>query len=75
VVIAVPIEHTERVIREVGAHVRDDALLMDITSIKSAPVDAMLGRNARQRRRHASHVRSRRAFAAGPAHGDLSRAR
>lgn len=43
VVIAVPIEHTERVIREVGLHVREDALLMDITSIKSAPVEAMLG--------------------------------
>jgi len=43
VVIAVPIEHTERVIVEVGKYLRDDALLMDITSIKSAPVDAMLG--------------------------------
>jgi chorismate mutase/prephenate dehydrogenase len=42
VVIAVPIEHTERVIREVGAHVREEALLMDITSIKSAPVGVML---------------------------------
>ncbi|MBP6772942.1 MAG: bifunctional chorismate mutase/prephenate dehydrogenase [Gemmatimonadaceae bacterium] len=42
VVVGVPIEDTERVIREIGPHVRDDALLMDITSIKSAPVAAML---------------------------------
>ncbi len=42
VVISVPIEHTERVIGEVGSHVRPDALLMDVTSIKDAPVRAML---------------------------------
>lgn len=42
VIIAVPIEDTERVIREVGPHVRESALLMDITSIKDAPVRAML---------------------------------
>lgn len=42
VVISVPIEDTERVIREVGPYVRSDALLMDITSIKSATVAAML---------------------------------
>lgn len=42
VVVAVPIDDTERVIREVGPHVREHALLMDITSIKSAPVAAML---------------------------------
>jgi chorismate mutase/prephenate dehydrogenase len=42
VVIAVPIDHTERVIREVGPHVQSNALLMDITSIKEAPVQAML---------------------------------
>lgn len=42
VVISVPIEHTERVIREVGPHVRPEALLMDVTSIKDAPVRAML---------------------------------
>lgn len=41
-VVSVPIEHTEGVIREVGPHVRDDALLMDVTSIKAAPVAAML---------------------------------
>lgn len=42
VVIAVPIEETERVIAIVGPHVREDALLMDITSIKEAPIAAML---------------------------------
>ena len=42
VVISVPIEETERVIAEIGPRVRDDALLMDITSIKAAPVSAML---------------------------------
>jgi chorismate mutase/prephenate dehydrogenase len=42
VVIAVPIDVTESVIAAVGPHVRDDALLMDVTSVKRAPVDAML---------------------------------
>ncbi len=42
VVISVPIDDTERVIRDVGPHVRDDALLMDITSIKESPVAVML---------------------------------
>jgi chorismate mutase/prephenate dehydrogenase len=41
-VIAVPIAATERVIREVGPHVPRDGLLMDITSIKGAPMAAML---------------------------------
>lgn len=42
VVISVPIDDTEQVIRDVGPHVRDDALLMDITSIKESPVAVML---------------------------------
>ncbi|MBX3272115.1 MAG: bifunctional chorismate mutase/prephenate dehydrogenase [Sandaracinaceae bacterium] len=42
VVIAVPIEVTERVIAEVGPHVREDALLMDVTSVKERPLAAML---------------------------------
>lgn len=42
VVVSVPIEHTEAVIREVGPHVRAESLLMDVTSIKGAPVQAML---------------------------------
>ncbi|AMW04774.1 bifunctional chorismate mutase/prephenate dehydrogenase [Gemmatimonas phototrophica] len=41
-VISVPIDRTEEVIRAVGPHVRPDALLMDVTSIKSAPMEAML---------------------------------
>jgi len=41
-VIAVPIDRTDDVIRAVGPHVRPDALLMDLTSIKSAPMQAML---------------------------------
>ena len=40
--IAVPIAVTERVIREVGPHVPEHGLLMDITSIKAAPLAAML---------------------------------
>jgi chorismate mutase/prephenate dehydrogenase len=41
-VISVPIDRTDDVIREVGPHVREDALLMDVTSLKEAPVRAML---------------------------------
>ena len=41
-IVSVPIDVTERVIREVGPHVREDALLLDVTSIKEAPVAAML---------------------------------
>ena len=42
VVISVPIRATEEVIRAVAPHVRADALLMDVTSLKSAPLKAML---------------------------------
>jgi len=42
VIVSVPIAVTEDVIRAVGPHVREDALLMDVTSIKEAPVAAML---------------------------------
>lgn len=42
VVISVPIDSTERVIGELGPHVREDALLMDVTSVKEAPLRAML---------------------------------
>jgi len=41
-VVSVPIDLTEGVIAEVGPHVREDALLMDVTSIKAGPVAAML---------------------------------
>jgi len=40
--ICVPIAVTEDVIRKVGPHVPDDGLLMDVTSIKQAPLAAML---------------------------------
>lgn len=42
VIVSVPIEATERVIAEVGPAVREDALLMDVTSLKRGPVAAML---------------------------------
>lgn len=41
-IVSVPIDATDAVIREVGPHVREDALLMDVTSIKEAPLAAML---------------------------------
>ncbi|HKG91408.1 MAG TPA: prephenate dehydrogenase/arogenate dehydrogenase family protein, partial [Gemmatimonadaceae bacterium] len=41
-VISVPIGVTEEVIRAVGPHVPEDGLLMDVTSIKAAPVAVML---------------------------------
>lgn len=42
VMISVPIAATEAVIRQVGPHLRPDALLLDVTSIKVAPMAAML---------------------------------
>ena len=42
VIVSVPIDSTESVIRDIGPLVRDDALLMDVTSIKEAPIAAML---------------------------------
>ncbi len=42
VVVSVPIEVTDPVIRAVGPHVREDALLMDVTSVKEAPLQTML---------------------------------
>jgi chorismate mutase/prephenate dehydrogenase len=42
VVISVPIRETRAVIEEVGPLVREDALLMDVTSIKTEPMQAML---------------------------------
>jgi len=41
-IVSVPIDATEDVIRVVGPRLRQDALLMDVTSIKEAPVAAML---------------------------------
>ncbi len=42
VVVSVPIEVTEQVIGQLGPHVRPDALLMDVTSIKERPLQVML---------------------------------
>ena len=42
VIISVPIRETRAVIEQVGPHVRKDALLMDVTSIKTDPMAAML---------------------------------
>jgi chorismate mutase/prephenate dehydrogenase len=41
-VLSVPIDRTEAVIREVGPHVPSHALLLDVTSLKAAPLQAML---------------------------------
>lgn len=40
--VSVPIRDTEAVIRRVGPHVPREGLLMDVTSIKAAPMGAML---------------------------------
>ena len=42
VVVSVPISVTCRVVEEVGPCMQEDALLMDLTSLKEAPVEAML---------------------------------
>ena len=42
VVISVPIAQTVKIIREIGPLVSKHALLMDLTSIKKEPVQAML---------------------------------
>ncbi len=42
VIISVPIDVTCEVIRRVGPFVREDALLMDVTSIKGRPLQTML---------------------------------
>jgi chorismate mutase / prephenate dehydrogenase len=46
VVISVPIDVTSEVIRRLGPLVRHDALLMDVTSVKSVPMEAMLASTA-----------------------------
>lgn len=42
VIISVPIRETRAVIEQIGPLVREDALLMDVTSIKTEPMEAML---------------------------------
>lgn len=45
VIISVPINHTEKVIKEVLPHIRKDSAIMDLTSIKEEPVKWMLRGN------------------------------
>jgi len=42
VIVSVPIAPTLKVIKDIAPFVREDALLMDLTSLKQRPVDAML---------------------------------
>jgi chorismate mutase / prephenate dehydrogenase len=42
VIVAVPIDVTCDVVKEIAQHVREGACLMDVTSIKRAPLEAML---------------------------------
>jgi len=42
VIVSVPIGVTQTVIGEVGPHMRQDSLLMDLTSLKSKPVSSMI---------------------------------
>jgi prephenate dehydrogenase len=42
VIVSVPIGVTQAVIGEVGPHMKKDSLLMDLTSLKAAPIQAML---------------------------------
>lgn len=42
VIVSVPIDATEAVIREIGPHMRRGAVLADVTSVKTGPVTAML---------------------------------
>ncbi|MHA1975869.1 MAG: prephenate dehydrogenase/arogenate dehydrogenase family protein [Candidatus Hodarchaeales archaeon] len=42
VIIAVPIDKTVKIIEEISDEITDEQLLMDITSIKTSPVEAML---------------------------------
>src|SRR3989339_790785 len=42
VIVSVPIDITVKVIKEISPFVREDALLMDFTSIKKEPVETML---------------------------------
>ena len=42
VIVSVPIKNTVETIEHIAPHVREDALLMDFTSLKQEPVKAML---------------------------------
>lgn len=42
IIVSVPIGVTVEVIEQIGPHMKEDALLMDLTSLKTAPIKAML---------------------------------
>ena len=42
IVVSVPISDTLEVIRQIGPHVAEDGLLMDLTSVKQAPLAEMM---------------------------------
>jgi prephenate dehydrogenase len=42
VIVSVPIGITREIIEQLGPHMKEDALLMDLTSLKTGPVKAML---------------------------------
>ncbi len=42
VIVAVPIDRTEKVLQSIAPHVRPSSLLMDVTSVKEGPVEAMM---------------------------------
>ncbi len=42
VIVSVPIGITRKIIEQIGPHMKEDALLMDLTSLKTEPVKAML---------------------------------
>jgi prephenate dehydrogenase len=46
VMVSVPIRHTVPVIREVASQLREDQVICDLTSLKAAPVQAMLASRA-----------------------------
>ncbi|MBW1722565.1 MAG: prephenate dehydrogenase/arogenate dehydrogenase family protein [Deltaproteobacteria bacterium] len=48
VVISVPVAETTKVIRDIGPLVKEDGLLMDLTSVKKGPVEAMLNHSRAQ---------------------------
>jgi prephenate dehydrogenase len=46
IIVSVPIGVTQAVIRDVGPHMKQESLLMDLTSLKAGPVRAMLEASA-----------------------------
>jgi prephenate dehydrogenase len=48
IVVSVPITETLEVIRQIGPHMAEDSLLMDLTSVKKAPLAEMMKRSRAQ---------------------------